>query len=269
MSDFLDKMAASSRERVRAAKLQIPEATLLAKALALPAAATLTLDRFDIIAELKLRSPAAGGLARSGFDQAIQLQSYAMGGAAAVSVLTEPDEFHGTLEHLSDAAELLSPAGCPVMRKDFLTEPYQLIEARAHGASGALIIIAMLDDAVLKEMIACAQELSLFLLLEAFDANDLERLVALSLMPGDVPLLAGVNCRNLRTLKVDFARFAELADALPTSMPSVAESGIATSIDVELVAELGFSAALVGSALMHTRNTEKTVANFVAAGRGA
>src|SRR5687768_15625552 len=116
-------MAETSRARVRAARTAESEAKLESRALASPAPPPLTLDRFDIIAELKLRSPAAGGLAAGGFDRGAQLDGYARGGAAAVSVLTEPTEFHGDLAHLKDAATRLKAERVPAMRKDFLTDP--------------------------------------------------------------------------------------------------------------------------------------------------
>lgn len=309
MSDFLERLGAASRERVAAARRERPEADLLRDTQAAPSAPALELDRFDLIAELKLRSPAAGGLAGSDFDRKSQLAAYAQGGAAAVSVLTEPTEFRGSLEHLREAAGQLAPLGCPVMRKDFLTDPYQLIEARAHGAGGALLIVAMLDDPALADMIACGRELGLFLLLEAFDVDDLERIAKLPVGGSDddpdsrrAPLLAGVNCRNLRTLDVDFGRFGELAGRLPADFPAVAESGIGSAQDIETVARLGYRLALVGSALMRAvpaaaaaeavstgdsgaqtdgnlpdlnsgsaaaEAVRKTVAELIAAGRGA
>src|SRR5690606_8370421 len=123
----------------RSARAEAPEGRLLARARATAAPPPLELGAFDVIAELKLRSPSAGGLARSGLDRDAQIAAYCEGGTAAVSVLTEPDEFGGSLEHLRQAAALLAPYRRPVMRKDFLTDPYQVLEARAAGAGGVLI----------------------------------------------------------------------------------------------------------------------------------
>jgi indole-3-glycerol phosphate synthase len=241
---------------------------LLTDARAMPPAPPLVLDRFDLIAELKLRSPAMGGLAEHDFDREAQLRAYAAGGAAAVSVLTEPDEFKGSLDHLREAAEILRPLGIPVMRKDFLIDPYQLIEARANGAGGALLIMAMLDDRLLDDMLVCAAELELFILLEAFDERDLERIALRADLASKQPtLLAGLNCRNLRSLAVDFNRFAALAGQLPANLPTVAESGVTQREDIVAVAGLGYRLALVGSALMQSGDTAATVADFVAAGR--
>ena len=143
-----------------------------------------------MIAELKLRSPAAGGLADAGFDRGAQLDAYARGGAAAVSVLTEPTEFKGELAHLVDAAALLAPQRRPVMRKDFVTDPYQVLEARAAGAGGILVIVTMLDDATVRALVDSARECGLFVLLEAFDRADLERLAPFDAPAGGRPAAA-------------------------------------------------------------------------------
>ncbi len=269
MSRLLERMAVASRARVQRTRAAEPEGRLLARAQAMPAPPPLELGTFDIIAELKLRSPSAGALARQSLDRDAQIAAYAAGNAAAVSVLTEPDEFGGSLEHLRDAAVLLAPHRVPVMRKDFLTDPYQIIEARAAGAGGALVIVTMLDDAEVRALLDAARDLGLFVLLEAFDAEDLARIGALDLPAAGPPVLAGLNCRNLRTLEVDFDRFAALAAQLPADMPAVAESGIDDEDDIRTVAELGYRLALVGSALMRADDPGVSVASFVAAGRRA
>ena len=145
MSGFLDQMAASSTARYAAALAAVPLAEVRAAALARAPAPPLRLDgRFDLIAELKLRSPALGQLGTLQQDDALEqhVAAYARGGAAAVSVLTEPDRFDGSLEHLRRAVAVLDPLGVPAMRKDFLVAPYQLYEARATGAGGALLIVS-------------------------------------------------------------------------------------------------------------------------------
>ena len=267
---FLERMAESSRARVRAARANESETALERRALAAPAPPPLVLDRFDVIAELKLRSPAAGGLAARDFDRGTQLDAYARGGAAAVSVLTEPTEFHGDLAHLTEAAARLEAQRIPVMRKDFITEPYQVLEARAAGASGVLVIVTMLDDTTVRELVDCAQRCGLFVLLEAFDRADLERLA-----PYDQPevarrsVIAGVNCRDLRDLQVRFERFAELAPFLPRHLPTVAESGIGKNADIATVAASGYRLALVGSALMRAADPAAALAELIAAGRNA
>ena len=197
------------------------------------------------------------------------MQAYAAGGAAAVSVLTEPEEFRGDLAQLESAAALLRPLDRPVMRKDFLVDPVQILEARAAGASGALLIAAMLTDGELDEMLAAAAEQGLFVLLEAFDTADLDRIARLPLPTDRVAVLVGINSRDLRTLTVDFARFAALAAQIRRDVPAVAESGITSERDIETVAAVGYRLALVGSALMRDGDPRGSVASFVAAGRAA
>ena len=200
---FLERMAEASRARVRAARAAEGDDALERRARATPPPPSLVLRGFDVIAEMKLRSPAAGGLATGDFDKSAQLKDYATGGAAAVSVLTEPTEFKGELAHLVDAAKLLTASGRPTMRKDFLTDPYQVLEARAAGAGGVLVIVTMLDDATVRALVDCARSLGLFVLLEAFDRADLERLAPFDAPPDAGPrVLAGVNCRDLRDLNV-------------------------------------------------------------------
>jgi indole-3-glycerol phosphate synthase len=267
---FLERMAAASGERVKRARAAESDAKLARRAERTARPPPLTLDRFDVIAELKLRSPAAGGLAAAGFDKSAQLAAYARGGAAAVSVLTEPTEFQGELAHLADAAAHLKAAKIPAMRKDFVTDPYQVLEARAAGAGGILVIVTMLDDATVRALVDSARECGLFVLLEAFDRADLGRLAPYDRAPrGDdaAPILAGVNCRDLRDLDVRFARFTELAPYLPKHLPTVAESGIATAADVAQVARLGFRLALVGSSLMRAADPAAALAELIAAGR--
>ncbi len=267
---FLERMAAASRARVAVARAAESDAALERRALATPPPPPLVLGRFDVIAELKLRSPAAGGLATQDFDRGAQLASYARGGAAAVSVLTEPVEFKGALAHLVDAAKLLAPLHRPAMRKDFLTDPYQVLEARAAGAGGVLVIVTMLSDATVRALVDSARACGLFVLLEAFDRADLERLAPFDVPnDGGPPVLAGVNCRDLRDLNVRFERFAELAPFLPRHLPTVAESGIATANDIRTVAAAGYRLALIGSSLMRAADPAAALAELLAAARAA
>jgi indole-3-glycerol phosphate synthase len=266
-SDFLERMARSSRQRARAARRRESEAALQARATAAPPPPRLRLGAFDVIAELKLRSPALGELQTDAFDKTAQISAYARGGACAVSVLTEPEEFRGTLADLVDAAGILRDFDVPAMRKDFLTEPYQLLEARAAGAGGALVIVTMLDDASVRELLACAEELGLFVLLEGFDSADLERIAVFAEDTRFGQILAGINCRDLTDLKVDFGRFEMLAAALPPHVRCVAESGVSSAEDIQTLARLGYRLALVGSALMTSGAPESAVSSFIAAGR--
>jgi indole-3-glycerol phosphate synthase len=269
---FLEDMAAGSRARVRAAKQTRSEAALEGEARRTPAPPRLRLDAsgFDLIAELKLRSPAAGQLGPVGEDVAARVTAYAQAGAAAISVLTEPSRFDGSLDQLASVAQTLAPLAVPAMRKDFLVDPYQVLEARAAGAGGVLVIVRMLSRSEIDALLDCARSLGLFVLLEAFDARDIELLRELiEAHAGANPLLTGVNCRDLTTLQVVPQRLLELAPLLPARAPRVAESGVGSAADARQVAAAGYQLALVGSALMQADDPRALAAAVLAAGRAA
>jgi len=260
MSGFLDDMARSSAERVKQALLTESLDALQRRAKAAGPSAPLRLSKagFDVIAELKLRSPAAGAYAKSSDDWLKRVVDYARGGAAAVSVLTEPSRFDGSLEHLRQASSALAPLGVPAMRKDFLVDPYQVLEARAAGAGGVLVIVRMLSRSQMAQLLDVAAEHGMFVLLEAFDAADLAAArELLASREGDRAnhgsadnVLVGINCRDLQTLKVVPERFETLAPQLPGSWPAVAESGVASAADALRMMRLGYRVALIGAALM-------------------
>jgi indole-3-glycerol phosphate synthase len=269
-ADFLAQMARSSRARTQAARRARPEAELEAAARAAPAPPALRLDPagFDLIAEVKLRSPAAGRLGPERGELDERVATYARGGAAAVSVLTEPSRFDGSLEHLASAARALAPLAVPVMRKDFLVEPYQVLEARAAGAGGVLLIVRMLSRAELDALLECAASQGLFVLLEAFDADDIALMHELiDAHRGSNQLLAGLNCRDLTTLEVVPRRLRELAPLLPAVVPRVAESGVTSEADARSLAACGYALILVGSALMRGPDPRALTARLIAAGR--
>ena len=270
MSDFLQTMATHSAARAAAVSTSFCSADFDKPVL------PLRLGRFDVIAEIKDRSPAAGALNTAGSpgdsDRNSRAQSYAAGGAAAISVLTEPSRFDGELAHLE--AVVAAVPGTPVMRKDFLVEPVQILEARKAGASGVLLITTMLTDNKLREMLDCAWEQGLFVLLESFDEDDLRR--SSQLLDNAIDqekaargqLLIGVNTRNLRTLEVDPDRLANLAPALPAAR-CVAESGLLVPDDAARVARLGYRMALVGTALMRDDDPGALVTAMREAGAAA
>lgn len=290
MSGFLARMATAGRERVLSAVAREPLAALRARADAAPAAPALALNpAFDVIAEYKRHSPALGRLDAGDDRLAPRVMAYARGGAVAVSVLTEPAHFRGELAHLVAAAAILAPLAVPVIRKDFLVDPYQLFEARAAGAGGVLLIVRMLSDAQLGEMLDCAHELRLFVLLEAFDAEDIQRAASGIRRGGplaarnpdaalgdthrhfarDAPVLLGVNCRDLQTLEVLPYRFQELAPLLPPGLPHVAESGISAPDQCASIARAGYRVALIGGALMCDANPAVAIRAMLASGRMA
>jgi len=270
---LLTDMLHSGRQRVAEARARVPEAALRAAALATrpPHPLRLAAHGFDLIAELKLRSPSLGDLSAATLDPVRRLEAYAEGGAAACSILTEPTRFDGDLEHLRLAADTLLPFAVPAMRKDFLVDPYQVLEARAYGASGVLLIVRMVPREQLVAMLDCAAEHGLFVLLEAFDAEDLA--VAASIAREregrDEQVLMGLNCRDLETLAIDPQRFAELRDRLPPQWAAVAESGVQTPQDAERVARLGYRLALVGTSLMRRHDAAQAVRELLEAGRKA
>jgi indole-3-glycerol phosphate synthase len=251
--DFLAGMAASSRARSSAASVLKPERELRARIAELPPAPALRLDHFDLIAEVKLRSPAMGLLKPAATeDVAARVSAYARAGAAAVSILTEPSRFDGSLEDLENGARALQPLAVPAMRKDFLVDGYQVLEGRLAGAGGVLAILRMLEPAELERVVDTALELDMFVLLEAFDERDIGQAHAIveARAAHRSLLLVGVNSRDLVTLEVVPGRLDALAPALPRDVKRVAESGVATAADAARAAASGYDLALVGSALM-------------------
>ena len=272
MSDFLAQMAASSRERSAAAQCALPARELRAHLADLPPVPALKLGAFELIAEVKLRSPAVGLLKDAATEDVdARVTTYARAGAAAVSILTEPSRFDGSLDDLRDGARVLRSLGVPAMRKDFLVDAYQVLEGRAAGAGGVLAIIRMLPREELDALIDSALALGMFVLLEAFDPADIE--VAHALVDARRGsrhlLLVGINSRDLTTLKVVPGRLDALAPLLPASVKRVAESGVATAADAARVASAGYDLALVGSALMSAPDPALLARSMLAEGRAA
>jgi len=270
--DFLANMAASSRARSLSAQALTPARELRARVADLPPAPALALDSFDLIAEVKLRSPAVGLLkvADAG-NVGERVASYARAGAAAVSILTEPSRFDGSLHDLAAGSRALAPLKVPAMRKDFLVDGYQVLEGRVAGAGGVLAILRMLPRPELEKLIDTALELDMFVLLEAFDAPDIELAHALveARSAQRRLLLVGVNSRDLVTLQVVPGRLDGLVASLPASVPRVAESGVATAADAARVAAAGYDVALVGSALMSASDPAALARAMLTEGRAS
>jgi indole-3-glycerol phosphate synthase len=269
--DFLAAMAASSAARADALHGSTSEQALLDRIAASAEPPRLRLDPagFDLIAEIKPVSPSAGILANGGADPRQRAIDYVTAGACAVSVLTEPQRFGGSTEDLARVADEIRPHGVPALAKDFFVDPWQIAEARAAGAGGVLLIVRMLDDGRLDEMLDCASRLGMFVLVEAFDAPDLERAGRLLEDAGTPPSLAlvGVNCRDLRTLGIDAERLERLAPACPAGRVAVAESGLVTAGDAGRAAALGYRVGLVGTALMRSPDPAGLVRAMLEAGR--
>lgn len=279
MTDFLQTMKVNSEARLEAARDEREFEDVWDAALDAPPPIPLTLEAFDLIAEVKTASPSEGVLLSttptSTIDRIVeQARAYEAAGAAAISVLTEPSTFGGDLAHLRAVAAAVD---IPVMRKDFLIADYQVVEAREAGASGALLIVRMLDDDDLFEMTDLCRDLGMFALLEAFDQTDLDRLRRMLVLRGNEfaqgdhigELLLGLNCRNLADLSIDRHRFSTLRGSFPSGFKIVAESGITQPADCTDIARLGYDLALVGSALMKSPSPETLAADMLAAGRAA
>ena len=267
MSDFLTQMSHESARRAHDTREKALRTDLEGRVeRALP---PMTLDLvnpgFDVIAEAKLASPSEGSLVAgsTGTGTVLDLaREYAGAGAVAVSVLTEETRFHGHLAHLEAVSREVQ---VPVMRKDFLVDPIQVLEARAAGASGVLLVARMLPGGLLAEMTDLALAHGMFALVEVFDRADLEMAARVF----DREVLVGVNCRDLATLHLEPSRFPALAPHLPDHLPTVAESGMATSDEVAAVAALGYRLALVGSSLVSDPDPASKLRGLIEAGRRA
>ncbi|HEX4870698.1 MAG TPA: indole-3-glycerol phosphate synthase TrpC [Nevskiaceae bacterium] len=251
MSDILERILSRKREEIAALAARQPADQLERAALAATpprgfAAALrqkVAAGEAGVIAEIKRASPSKG-LIRAEFDPAWLARDYARGGAACLSVLTDVDFFQGADAHLQ-AARAACPL--PVIRKDFLIDPLQILEARALGADCVLLIVAALADAALQALFRLARDLGMDVLIEVHDAVELARVRALNL-PG--PLLLGVNNRNLRSFETRLETTLDLLGAMPADAEVVTESGIAHPADVARMRAAGVQRFLIGESLM-------------------
>ena len=248
---ILDEIVAQRRRDVVAAKKAVPEATLRERLPLLPPAMNFC-DRLRaagpmaLIAEIKRASPSRGDIAPD-IDAAAQGKRYAAAGAAGVSVLTEPSWFKGSLDDLlavRRAVDCLGGSRPGILRKDFIIDPYQLLEAAVYGADAALLIVACLDDPTLRSLIQECRALDMEPLVEVNNAEEAERAISAGAM------LIGINNRDLRSFTVDLATTERLAAIFPEHVFLAALSGITTRADVERFARAGARAVLVGEALM-------------------
>ncbi len=241
---ILDRIVAQTRIRVARQQQEVPLARLEARARSMPRArdffGALRRGPIACIAEFKRRSPSAGWI-REGAHPAQIASLYQSAGAAALSVLTDPPFFGGSLADLQEARRATA---LPVLRKDFVVDPYQLVEARASGADAVLLIVAVLTDPELRALMAEAGRLGLHVLCEAHDEAEIERAAAASAR------IIGINQRDLRTFEVDTTLALRLKERVPAGCVFVAESGIRTASDVERLRQGGVDAILVGEALM-------------------
>jgi indole-3-glycerol phosphate synthase len=263
-ADLLATIVAATRRIVDVREAQEPRADLEKRASAVAArpgrfqAALAQVDRVNVVAECKRRSPSRGVL-RASYDPVAIAKAYAAAGAAAISVLTEPTFFDGSLEHLRqvhDAVEI------PILRKDFVVSEYQLLEARAAAADAVLLIVAALRPVELKVLHDHAVRLGLDVLVEVHD--DVELDIALDIGAA----IVGVNNRNLRTLTVDAATSETLIAKIPSTVVRVSESGLKDSEDVKHLRQLGYDAFLIGERFMTQEDPGAALRRFLAGSRG-
>lgn len=255
----LDDIIAGVREDLATRRAAIPMDEVVAAAASRPAAlevlSSLRGPRLAVISEVKRSSPSKGALADIA-DPAELAAQYEAGGASAISVLTERRRFNGTLADLDAVRQRVQ---LPVLRKDFVVDPYQVYEARAHGADLVLLIVAALDDQPLHELYQLVIDLGMTALVEVHTADETRRAVDLGAR------LIGVNNRNLKTLDVDLAQFGRLAHLIPDDCTRVAESGILTPDDAARVRAEGADAILVGEALVRHGDPRRAIGEMVAA----
>ena len=213
-------------------------------------------DRVNVIAECKRRSPSRGVL-RAEYDPVALATAFERAGAAAISVLTEPTFFDGSLEHLRAVSE---SAGIPVLRKDFIVDEYQIAEARVMGGDAVLLIVAALSDGELAGLVAAARRLRFDVLVEVHDAVELDRALAVGVD------IVGVNNRNLRTLSVDTQVSANLISRIPKDVVAVAESGFKSAAELTTLQRAGYHAFLVGERLMTSGDPSGVLRGLVGSG---
>lgn len=206
-----------------------------------------------VIAEVKKASPSKGVI-RKDFDHVAIAKSYETAGAAAISVLTDKEFFHGSLSYLTDCG---SSVALPVIRKDFIIDPYQIHEARAAGADAVLLIAALLDTEQLRAFLGVARELGMCALVEVHDEEELES--ALEANAG----IIGINNRNLQTFEVDLETTFRLIKSIPRYVLKVSESGISSHADLVRLAEAGVDAVLVGESLMRAPDPGKKLKELI------
>jgi len=262
MTSVLDRIVAYKRREVAEARRARPPAEVEAAARAAPPprgfaaalAREIAAGRPGLIAEIKKASPSKG-LIRADFDPAALARAFAEGGAACLSVLTDAPSFQGRPEFLTEASGACS---LPVLRKDFLLEPYQVAEARAMGADCILVIMAAVSDAEAADLAAAAADLGMDVLAEAHDEAELARAARLS------PQLVGINNRNLATFETTLETTVRLAPRLPAGAIGVSESGIFTAGDIARLRAAGVNAFLVGEALMRQADVAAATRHLLA-----
>ncbi|MDJ0361086.1 indole-3-glycerol phosphate synthase TrpC [Rhodococcus sp. H29-C3] len=256
----LDSILDGVRADVAARESVVDFAAVKAAALKAPtpldATAALHEDGIGVIAEVKRASPSKGALADIG-DPAVLAQAYELGGARIISVLTEERRFNGSLADLDAVRKAVS---IPVLRKDFIVGPYQIHEARAHGADVILLIVAALEQQALASLLDRTESLGMTALVEVHTEAEADR----ALEAGAT--IIGINARNLKTLEIDRDSFGRIAPGLPSEIIRVAESGVRGTADLLAYAGAGADAVLVGEGLVTSGDPRTAVSDLVTAG---
>jgi indole-3-glycerol phosphate synthase len=259
---MIEQLIAGAREGVEARRREVSQADLESRLSGRgedrPFNEALVRPGLSLIAEFKRRSPSAGELS-AGADVAEQVGAYERGGAAALSVLTDEPHFGGSLEDLRAAR---AACGLPIIRKDFIVDPYQLYEAAVNGADAVLLIVRALDDDDLRSLYEEARSLDLDCLVEVHDAEELERA-----LEADAAVI-GINNRDLDEGAVDLARTFELMPDVPAGRTVVAESGISGRAELAELERVGVDAVLIGSALMASADPEAKTRELTGADEG-
>jgi indole-3-glycerol phosphate synthase len=262
VSDVLAKICAEKRSEIARAKRAHPIGELVQAARRLPPPrgfiaaleAAVNSGRYGLIAEIKMASP-SGGMIRPNFDPAALARAYERGGAACLSVLTDEPNFKGLPEHLVLARAAVN---LPVLRKDFMLDPYQVTEARARGADCILIILAAVHDDTAAALENAAIKLGMDVLAEVHDKEELYRALRLKTR------LIGINNRNLKTLKTDIATTERLAELVPRDRVLVSESGITEPADLARLARAGAKCFLIGESLLRQPDVENAARSLLA-----
>ncbi|GAW90991.1 indole-3-glycerol phosphate synthase TrpC [Calderihabitans maritimus] len=254
---ILQRILVDKKEEIKNRRRKVPLHLLEERIQGLPPTrdlvAALQAPGIRIIAELKKASPSRGVI-RPNFDPAAIARIYERGGAAAISVLTDQKYFQGDLSFLSRVKEVVS---LPLLRKDFIIDPYQVVESRAHGADAILLIAAAMTRDLLEELLQLARKMQLTCLVEIHTREELEMVL-------DTPArVIGINNRDLNTFTTDLKVTVELAGLVPPDRILVSESGIRTRRDIEFLKNHGVNAFLIGESLMMSENVEKKMAEFL------
>ena len=256
LGSILDGVRAAVAAREAVLDLSAVKAAAAAAPPALDAAAALRAPGIGVIAEVKRASPSKGALADIP-DPAVLAAAYEAGGARMISVLTEERRFHGSLADLDAVRKAVN---IPVLRKDFIVGPYQIHEARAHGADVILLIVAALEQHVLASLLDRTESLGMTALVEVHTEEEADRALEAGAS------VIGINARNLKTLEVDMDTFGRIAPGLPTDLVKIAESGVRGTADLLAYAGAGADAVLVGEGLVTSGDPRAAVSDLVTAG---